>query len=197
MGNKTRNAVIVVAIVAVLTALGFYAYSKYTGSISGDAETTAAAWNIKVNNDTLGTTPTTFTNDITVTPEANSNVASGKVAPGSSASFEVQIDPTGTEVSYNYAITLDDTDTSLPDGMTISGYKVNGGTLQNGSTIDNNILLSTATGTAGQVFGSGDKQTITVYVTWADSTSNNADDTSREGSTITIPVNVTVSQYIS
>ncbi len=196
MNDKVRNTIIVIGVLAVLGVLGFYAYSRYTGSISGDSEVTAAAWSIKVNNDTLGNSPQTFTNDIEVTPTANANVASGKVAPGSTGSFEIEIDPTGTEVSYQYDITIDSTGSSVPDGMTISGYKVNDGAQQTGTTISNSVALSTATGTAGKVFGASDVQTITVYLTWADSSTNNADDTSRAGSNITIPVNVVVSQYL-
>ena len=104
--KKTNNNKPIVILLALLliTAIVFsmYAYAKYKTTLTGNGTATVAKWSFKVN----GQTQTIPDIDLTQTMDANNNVAEGKIAPGTSGHFDLELDATGSEVSIDYNIKL-------------------------------------------------------------------------------------------
>lgn len=182
-----NKRVLVSIIVAVLLVggIGMYSYAKYTSGIEGASEVSAAAWVINVNEVDINEESATLGNTLALTLDENTLVADGKIAPGRGGHFDITVDPTGTEVALEYRVELSSV-TGMPAGMAITGYKIDGGTLNTGTSIPTQTIAL-----------GGAAQTITVYVEWANSEDNNADDTAKAGTTVNIPVKVTVSQKLS
>jgi len=127
--NKKIRFVILIVILILLSLIINSTYSKYINKSSATIDEKVGKWKIKIN----GT-------DVT-TPDENgklgnfeitdfewsksSYVAEGKVAPGMQGYFTLRVDPTGTDVSIKYAITIDDS--KIAEMLNITG--IDGGNL--------------------------------------------------------------------
>ncbi len=103
--TKTRNKpVIILLALLLITAIVFsmYAYAKYKTTLTGNGTAIVAKWSFKVN----GQTQTIPDIDLTQTMDTHNNVAEGKIAPGTSGHFDLELDATGSEVSIDYNIKL-------------------------------------------------------------------------------------------
>lgn len=91
-------------------------YSRYIADTTGDIEVQFAKWQILVN-----------TNDITSGDEksidlqpvviANEHVAADTFAPSSEGYFDIAVDPSNVNVSYEYSISLEVLNKDMPDLM--------------------------------------------------------------------------------
>lgn len=81
-------------------------YAIFEESVTAKTGEDLAAWKIKINNTTMGKNVNSF--PISSINWSNTNhVISGKVAPGMSGYFQIDIDPSETEVDVRYDITFD------------------------------------------------------------------------------------------
>lgn len=97
-------------------------YSRYVANTTGNLEVLFAKWQILVNNNDI----TNNTNSIiTMAPVmvANDNIASDTIAPSSEGYFDINIDPTNVDVSFNYNISLAVANENMPD-LLITKYAV-------------------------------------------------------------------------
>ena len=92
-------------ITIVASGLGIYAWAKYTSSVNGNAAATVAKWSFNVNLKKGGNTVTLGSEAIDLATTAN-HVANNRIAPGTSGTFDIEIDTTGTEVDMQYEVTL-------------------------------------------------------------------------------------------
>ncbi len=101
--TNTKPIVVLLALL-LITAIVFsmYAYAKYKTTLTGNGTATVAKWSFKVN----GQTQTIPDIDLTQTMDTHNNVAEGKIAPGTSGHFDLELDATGSEVSIDYNIKL-------------------------------------------------------------------------------------------
>ena len=101
--TNTKPIVVLLALLLV-TAIAFsmYAYAKYKTTLTGNGTATVAKWSFKVN----GQTQTIPDIDLTQTMDTHNNVAEGKIAPGTSGHFDLELDATGSEVAIDYNIKL-------------------------------------------------------------------------------------------
>ncbi len=117
-------------------------YAKYIESKNGDAEFNVAGWKIKINNSDI-TDGASLSSLINPVYESNSNIKDGVIAPGSQGYFDINIDATNTEVSFNYEITITPSQESDVTDLTIYAYKINDGAIintnNNSNTITNRI----------------------------------------------------------
>ena len=118
--TKSPKLTIVLLLLAIiiLSIASFYAYSKYTRTLTGSGTATVAKWSFKVN----GQTETIGNIDLGVT--AYNNVADQRIAPGTSGQFDLILDGSGSEVAIDYSIDLNITNN--PRNLkfyTDSGYK--------------------------------------------------------------------------
>ena len=190
---KKRSTVLGILIAFLIVVGAGYTYSRYLTSKSGSGDVVIANWAVALKQNSVEVSEGF---NLTLTPVANANVASGRIAPGSSATATLELDLTGSEVAADYEIDLSSV-TGLPDGMTISSVTA---TPQGGSA-------TTLTGTNGKYSGQvaladvGTPITFVITVTWENSESRNSTDTTAGEDTLanrtkSIPVTVTAKQHI-
>ena len=142
--NKTRmegsmskqQLKISIAIISLIICIAQVAntYAKYIESKEGNTDFTVAGWKILINDQDI-TTGAELSSLINPVYESNSNVASGVIAPGSEGYFDIEIDATNTEVSFNYNISITPSVQSDVSDLVVSGYKIGNGQIvqvQNG-----------------------------------------------------------------
>lgn len=97
-------------------------YSRYVADTTGDFKMSFAQWQILVNNeDITGNT----SSSVTINPviDENKYVENNKLAPSSTGYFDIIIDPSNVDVSFNYNITLDVINENIPD-LIIKQYAI-------------------------------------------------------------------------
>lgn len=106
--KKQNNNIAVIAILALLLiavlAFGIWAWSKYTSTLPGNGTATVAKWN-------FGTDTTIENVDLAAATgvamrDAVNNVATDRLAPGTSGKFNVTLNAKGSEVALTYDIIL-------------------------------------------------------------------------------------------
>ena len=137
---------ILVALIPLCLFLCFISntYSRYVADTTGNLKMSFAKWQILVNNeDITSNTSTSF--DLTPIINENAHVKSNKIAPSSSGYFDIDIDPSNVDVSFNYNITLDVLNENIPD-LIITKYAILNSDNNNKSenityqNIENNII---------------------------------------------------------
>ncbi len=97
-------------------------YSRYVADATGNIEVLFAKWQILVC-DTDITNNASSTISFVPKIEESETVSSGVIAPGSKGHFDIDIDPTNVEVSFNYSIDLAIENENMPD-IKITGYSL-------------------------------------------------------------------------
>lgn len=97
-------------------------YSRYVADTTGNLKMSFAQWQILVNNDDI---TNNSSSSVILTPviDENKYVESNKIAPSSSGYFDISIDPSNVDVSFNYSITLDVVNENIPD-LIITKYAI-------------------------------------------------------------------------
>ena len=114
-------------ILIVLSLMGFSlsimsnTYSRYVANTTGDIAMAFSKWQILVNNFDIENSNSTSV-DITPTILENENVANNKLAPTSKGYFDIEINPTAVQVSFNYKIKILK-DNNMPD-LIIDKYAI-------------------------------------------------------------------------
>ena len=206
---KKGHVILILSFLLVIFLAGAYSYSKYSTEVSGDAHVDIAKWNITVNGCPVEGTSTntncgkeitsadgsTYTVDFAITgsdityDNSNSNVAPGKISPGSDGSFKIRIKPNDTDVSFSYSIVFGDMDTTAD--ITIS---YNNTEIETDDAITGTINLNDFSGNSSY------EVDLDIDVTWNyhDDDENNKKDTelgmSGDNPILYIPVTVTFTQ---
>lgn len=97
-------------------------YSRYVAGTTGNIDALLSKWQIFVNNNDI----TDGTNsEITFSPvfDENEYVSSGTFAPTSKGYFDIEINPTNVDVSFNYTISLGVENRVIPD-LLITKYSI-------------------------------------------------------------------------
>lgn len=110
---KNSKKIIVGVALAVIGASAFLGVtnSKYTNTITGKGETQIAKWDFVVNESTeeFATIKLADTYD-------QSTLINGKIAPGTSGSFDLVIDASESEVGVQYVVDFEN-ETNKPDNL--------------------------------------------------------------------------------
>lgn len=195
MNKKTIKSIMVVLILMVI-ALYFVSgtYARYTSEFSADATFQVAKWQVKVG-DTAADDETSKTFTPTFTYNETEYVANDRIAPSRSASADIEIDLTGTEVAVDVLASVDTSELATSLGTS---------KITTTATIDDTDV-TTAQGTTialpeKQAFTSSNgKKTLKVTVTWDNDSDNHSSDDTKNGiaaGNIEIPVTVTLKQHI-
>ena len=117
-------------------------YSRYVADTTGNLKMSFAQWQILVNNEDI---INNSSSSIVLTPviDENENVVNNKIAPSSSGYFDINIDPSNVDVSFNYSISLDVLNENIPD-LIITKYAIldeNGTIVLEYYDKDKNLLL--------------------------------------------------------
>lgn len=159
--------------------------SRYTGQVEDITKAEVAKWNIKVNNQVISSTGTVDCAITLVTDRPD-----GKIEPGSTGTFDIEIDPNETEVSVEYLLNFD----NLPVGINAVSYEIleeNSKEILVLGDIEGNISLDAAR----NALTSGEKVTLRVHWMMED-TAIDVNTLTDENKQYTIMVGVTAKQKI-
>ena len=164
-------------------------YGLFESNINMDVDSKLATWNIIINDTNIGKSET-FTIDNFISEE-DSTVASGKIAPGTSGYFNINIDPSTTQVSIRYDLTFDFS--KLDNLFTITKVEEKNGynLIKTGPNTYSNVI------TLNEI-KENKTNNIRVHIKWNNNEENNDKDTEiglTENNTLNIPVSITVLQY--
>lgn len=218
--NKKIRIVILIAILILLALIIQSTYSKYTSKSTGTINRDTADWIIKINDkditipDENGQVGIFEIEDFTWDWDSAPNVKPPKVAPGMSGFFKLKIDPTGTQVSIKYTITIDDSkiaemlagigvtgeDLANRINLKITGIKENGVEIELPRDDQGNIVISKIKEL--EDIQSNDEtdriDELEIKVTWEDNEANNDIDSkigSVPNNVIKLPILVDVIQW--
>lgn len=127
MNRKLKFILAIIALVFCITQIQ-QTYAKYVDTKEGDTNFTVAKWKILVNNQDI-TEAATMSSLINPVYVQNDNVAEGVIAPGSEGYFDLVIDASKTEVSFQYNISVTTSENSSVKDLIITGYTLNDGAL--------------------------------------------------------------------
>ena len=99
-----------------------HTYSRYIADATSDIKIQFSKWEIKINNNDI-TNGSISTMKLTPVMEGNNHVASNVVAPSSKGYFDIVVDPSNVEVSFNYSVSLNIINGNIPD-LIISKYSI-------------------------------------------------------------------------
>ena len=101
--SKKKKAVIALCILVVMLVafIGGQAYAKYISQVRGNGIAEIATWSFKVNGEKEQVQEIRLASTCN-----NQTLVNNKIAPGTSGSFNIKIDATGSDVGINYNITF-------------------------------------------------------------------------------------------
>lgn len=176
-----RLSVLTIALTLVTTSLIGGTLAKYTTEVTGTGSAQVAKWSFKAYEKNGG--EGSFA--VTLTDTANTNVTSGKIAPGSKGSFDIVIDASGSETALDYTIKFSNFTDKIDnlkfysDANRTADKEID---LTNTKALDGNIALADV----------GTKVTKTVYWEWKDDASNDKSDTEAGVAAKGMKFNITV-----
>lgn len=173
VNNRKIRFIIAFALLCLLLEMIQSTYAKYVSSASATGKFTIAEWTFKVNNIDV-VSGSNFSNIIVPTYDTNSNISTGVIAPTSTGYFDLVIDSSRVDVSYNQTITVSVGDDNTITDLKITGYKIN-----NSETILFSGTNNTIT-TTHNLSDTNTTNTYRIFIEWFDGTGetmNNAADT--------------------
>lgn len=101
--SKKKRIILIVAVLScmIVSFIGGQSYSKYVTEVRGDGMAEVATWSFKVN----GQSEQVQSINLASTCN-NKTLVGNKIAPGTSGSFDIMLDGTGSEVGINYQIRI-------------------------------------------------------------------------------------------
>lgn len=186
--NKNKKIIILVVILLLLaltSGIVATSYARYVSRATGTGDAKVATWAVQVNETNIVQNSTFALDSSFVTWSDSEYIADGYIAPSRTGTFKIKLDTTGSKVAVNYTIQIDTSSLDSYDQIQIT--KVNNQPLS-GDSYSGIISLD-------------DVDTpieIPVEISWTNSDANNTSDTSIGSTvdTLSIPVTVTVEQYL-
>lgn len=206
--NKVKRGIIALIMGAVLIAIIGGTYSRYMSSGTVNSQIDIAKWHVTLNGQNISSESKNI--EATLVYDNNNYVKNGKIAPGRTGHFDVELDPSGSEVAIDYALSVDATGiaTSLEENsqseISVIGatYRIGSGEAQSVTATNGVINISESLAQVQE----GDKVTVTVTIAWDNDTDNNSSSDTKEGTAaydagvdgkiITVPVTVLAQQKI-
>lgn len=179
MAKKLRVLILFISLSLSLCLMS-NTYSRYIANTTGNFEALFAKWQILINDNDI---TNNNSSSITLNPviEENEYVASNTVAPSSTGYFDIEIDPTNVDVSFNYSITLNFESENVPD-LIITKYSIidSNNNIGKAVTLSNNVITNTLNYDNQIENFSFESFTIRVYFEWCEGVNeqmNDRDDT--------------------
>ena len=117
-------------------------YAKYTSSVNETTDISIARWRILVNDYDIRSSSTT-SNLIRPVFSGTTNIASGVIAPTATGYFEIVLDASGTDLSFNYTFTIANDPNSLVSDIRVTSCTLAGTPIAvNNGVITGTIRLS-------------------------------------------------------
>ena len=166
MNKKNIKLIIIVVtiVICVVYLKNKVTYTSYESNVDATTSSTIANWNIKINNKTLTKTDTNpiASDDITWT---NTHANNSKVAPNSSGIYNIEIDPTTTNVAIKYELEVIDKSVDATKILTLTS--INSDLIKTG--IDTYTGIITLNDINNKI-----KKTITLNLKWLSDDNNDS-----------------------
>ncbi len=192
MNKKSILVGIAVLLLAVVGGIAGATYSRYISSASTTPTAKVAKWIVKVNDTDITSNSAKTITAPAITWEQSNYIDDNVIAPSRKGTFELKIDPSGSQVAILYTLKIDEKAFSQYPQIKIESVKVGEEVLSKG---EDGLYSSTIT--LDEVKKNTVK-TVKVTLTWNEDTQYNTADTTI-GNTITnfdIPIEITVQQYL-
>ncbi len=160
LNRKFKIIIALIALVLCITQIQ-QTYAKYTESKEGDTDFSIAKWKILVNNNDI-TESATMSSLINPVYIKNENVKEDVIAPGSEGYFDLVINANQTEVSFEYKISISNSENSSVQDLIITGYTINNSALIPVDNALNNISNKINYKDTNKI------NTLRVYFKWLD-----------------------------
>lgn len=191
----SKKILYILSIISVILLVFFIAttYAKYSSQSDKNVTFNLTSWKLIINNTDIANN-SNFSAGIVPTFTNTTYISDGVVAPTSVGYFDVEIDCSNTNLSFEYLLTVSNADSDVVD-YNITGYSIN----------DFSTVLPYSTSITGQVLYDGENKinstTIRIYVEWDDSQTNTTDDTADttlaiNNSSASLNVSMTLNQKI-
>lgn len=168
-------------------------YSRYEEQAIGNFQSSVGKWNIKINNkDIVNINTYDFIID-NITILGNGNVVTGKFAPGLSGYFDINIDPSNTDVSVRYDLHIHTENLENSEIKVVNVYELSGNELiQTSKDVYTGIILL-------EDVKQGKQNTIRIEVEW-----DSEDETIEEdlefansvNNVLQLPLTMNITQYL-
>lgn len=170
---KTKLKVLIVFVIfAFALSIVSNTYSRYVAAAEENIDIALANWQILLNNEDI-TSSSTSVGLINPVILENENVASNKLAPSSRGYFDIDIDASSVELSFNYNIKLDKNE--ILDDLFITKYQIINDENEESDYIDivNNEINGTINYSKDEIIK---PFKIRVFFEWFDDENNNSND---------------------
>lgn len=193
---KLKSIIGIIALVCILLTviIAVNTFSIFESKVIGNIDVQNAKWIIHINNTDISTGKIKEFIIDKIDISGNDRTETGKIAPGLSGKFDIEIDPSGTQVSVRYDISFD---LSKLEGTkikinSIKETEVGNMFVQTGENIYTGIIPLSD-------IQNGVKNNITVEFEWNEDETTDEED-SKIGkipnNKISIPVSIKASQYL-
>lgn len=200
--KRKKSAFLVILILLLVVVVGGYTYSRYLSSGTAESKAQIAKWSVKIGGNDLDTYTTSSPLVATLTLDSNDYVADGVIAPGRSGTYQVEVDPTGSQVAIDYVIKA-----SAIEGLTEANNNIKitdakywiGDVSSEGTsatiTGDNGVTISESLADVR----ANKKLTVKVTVAWENVETNNATDTTngKAAEEIKVTTSITAKQHLA
>ncbi len=122
--SKFIKTLLLVIIISILFIIIRTTYSKYVSSQDNSGKFGISKWHLLVNDQNI-IENADFTETLTVELDSNENIAENVIVPTTTGHFDIELESTGTEKTFEYNIKFVDEDSNLPD-FKIASYTLNG-----------------------------------------------------------------------
>lgn len=191
MKNQKKLLLLLISfLICILVFFVIQIYAKYITTATGDASIKIANWNISINNLSIKNNTDISSAIVPVFP-GNENIATNIIAPTAEGYFDLNLDFSGTSVSFKYEINTTVAENSSVKDLVTTGYSIDNG---------EKISFSNFNEPISETISLGSKITarkIRIYVLWNDdettSSMTNEEDTLSTSSDIPALLHVDIS----
>lgn len=195
--NAARLGVLVLALTLITTCLVGGTLARYVTEVDGSAKAVVAKWAFDAKNSNQTIATQNFVIDLGATTNRSAypttDIKEGVIAPGTTGSFDIVLDGTGSEVGIDYTVKFAaKAGTTLPDDMVFSFKPIN--------ESNKGVKLASLVDETGTIdyteAAKGMEKTITVYWSWAFDADDTAtvNDNTYQGVTWLMDITVTGKQ---
>lgn len=129
--SKNRKLLLIVVLILCSFILYYgskYTYTSYESSVDAEVNSKVAGINVSINGQNIvkKNLDSVKLDNITLT---STHTREGKISPGSTGTFAITLDPTGSEVAFRYDFELIDKSTDSNKLLTFDGFSSDNGNL--------------------------------------------------------------------
>lgn len=191
----SKKILYILSLISLISLVFFIVttYAKYSSQSQKNVNFNLTSWKLLINNSDIANN-SDFSSAVIPTFTNNAYISDGVIAPTSTGYFDVEIDCSNTNLSFEYLLTITNTGSSIVD-YNITGYSID----------DFTVVTPYTASITGQVLYNKENKinntTIRIYVEWNDSQENVSDNASDTNFAITnssalLNVSVSLNQKI-